>query len=121
LRFVASPGEDWWETDTHHILIERHPVIDGRGLTRFAYSKPYERNGDGWYDAGVFWIDPSANQLPSGRAWGPGGSNFFKLVVHELSHQLGIADVHDPGELMGSTSVDQGGVGDGIAWDAIGC
>ena len=121
LQFVASPGEDWWETDTSHILIERHRVVDGSGLTRFAYSKPYDRNGDRWYDAGVLWIDASANILPSGRGWGPGGGNFFKLVVHELSHQLGVADVSDPSELMGSSSVDQPGFGDGLAWDAVRC
>lgn len=121
LQFVASPNADWWETDTDHILIERHSVVDGRGHPRVAYSKPYDRNGDRWYDAGVVWVDASANNLPSGRGWGPGGTNFFKLMVHELSHQLGVADVADPSELMGSTSVDQPGLGDGNAWDAVRC
>jgi hypothetical protein len=121
LHYVASPGENWWEEHTGHILIERARVIDGRGFTRSAYSKPYDRNRDGWYDAGVLWIDPSADSLPTWRRWGPGGTNFFKLVVHELGHQLGIADVGDGNELMGTTSVNEPGWGDGMAWDAVGC
>jgi hypothetical protein len=121
LHHVASPGENWWEEETGHILIERARVVDGRGFTRTAYSKPYDRNRDGWYDAGVMWIDPSADSLPTWGRWGPGGSNFFKLIVHELGHQLGIADVGDPTELMGSTAVAEPGWGDGLAYNAVGC
>jgi hypothetical protein len=121
LRYVAAPGDYWKEVETNNILIERNRVVDGRGYTRTAYSKPYDRNNDGWYDAGILWIDQSADSLPTSPQWGPGGSNFYKLIVHELSHQLGVADVSDANELMGSTGVDEPGWGDGMAWDAVGC
>ena len=60
-------------------------------------------------------------QIGERAVLGPGGSNFFKLIVHELGHQLGIADVGDGRELMGSTAVDEPGWGDGVAWNAVGC